>query len=116
MFAAQPPRRIWRSSTRKDRDSLSSCSTTRESANRPGNDIRWSVATEPVTAMGTGHTLPSGRGAAAPRGVGHATAASPGGTGTGGFGWDRDGPGPGRRVDLVEGVAAGAGAGGGGVV
>src|SRR6187455_2825734 len=54
MFAAHPPRRTSRSSTRKDSAILSSCSTTKESANRPGKDIRWSVATEPVTAMGTG--------------------------------------------------------------
>ena len=35
MLAATPPRRISRSSTRKDSEILSSCSTTRESANLP---------------------------------------------------------------------------------
>src|SRR3954466_16182698 len=44
MLAATPPRRMSRSSTRKLTDSLSSCSTTRESANLPRNVIRWSVA------------------------------------------------------------------------
>jgi len=38
---------------------LSSWSTTSESAKRPGKDIRWSVATEPVTAMGTGTHYPA---------------------------------------------------------
>src|SRR5688500_14275467 len=48
MLGATPPRRISRSSTRKDTESLSSCSTTRESANLPPNVIRWSVAMEPA--------------------------------------------------------------------
>ena len=43
-----PPRRISRSSTRKETESLSSCSTTRESANLPPKVIRWSVAMEPA--------------------------------------------------------------------
>ena len=53
MFAAQPPRRTSRSSTRNETDSLSSCSTTSESENLPGKDIRWSVAMDPV--MSSGH-------------------------------------------------------------
>src|SRR6476469_9732127 len=48
MLGATPPRRISRSSTRKETDSLSSCSTTRESANLPPKVIRWSVAMEPA--------------------------------------------------------------------
>src|SRR3954453_14828117 len=48
MFGATPPRRISRSSTRKDTESLSSCSTTSESANFPLKVIRWSVAIEPA--------------------------------------------------------------------
>ena len=51
MLAATPPRRTSRSSTRKDREILSSCSTTSESANRPVKVIRWSVAMDPVTAI-----------------------------------------------------------------
>ena len=54
MFAAMPPRRTSRSSTRKDSEILSSWSTTSESVNRPSKVIRWSVAIEPVTAMRTG--------------------------------------------------------------
>ena len=54
MLAAQPPRRTSRSSTRNDSAILSSWSTTSESANLPGNDIRWSVAMEPVTSNDTG--------------------------------------------------------------
>ena len=53
MLAAQPPRRTSRSSTRKDSAILSSWSTTSESENLPGNDIRWSVAMEPVTSSDT---------------------------------------------------------------
>ena len=48
MLAAHPPRRTSRSSTRNETDSLSSWSTTSESENFPGNDIRWSVAMEPA--------------------------------------------------------------------
>src|SRR5919199_2930061 len=54
MFAAAPPRRTCRSSTRNDSETLCSCSTTRLSANRPWNTMRWSVAMDPVTAMRTG--------------------------------------------------------------
>ena len=46
-------RRTSRSLTRKLTESLSSCSTTSESANRPPKDIRWSVAMEPVTSSDT---------------------------------------------------------------
>ena len=53
MFAATPPRRMSRSSTRNDSETLSSLSATSESENRPGKVIRWSVAIEPVTAMRT---------------------------------------------------------------
>src|SRR5690606_29307983 len=44
----QPPRRTSRSLTRKLTESLSSCSTTRESENLPSKVIRWSVAIEPA--------------------------------------------------------------------
>ena len=53
MLAATPPRRTSSSSTRNDSESLSSCSTTSESANRPGKVMRWSVAMEPVIAIRT---------------------------------------------------------------
>ena len=53
MFAPDPPRRIARSSTRKLSEIRSSWSTTSWSANFPGKCMRWSVAMEPVTAMGT---------------------------------------------------------------
>ena len=53
MFAATPPRRTSRSSTRNDSETLSSLSATSESANRPGKVMRWSVAIDPVTAMRT---------------------------------------------------------------
>ena len=49
MLAATPPRRITRSSTRKDSEIASSLSSTIESENRPGNVMRWSVAIDPVT-------------------------------------------------------------------
>ena len=48
MLGATPPRRISRSSTRNDTESLSSWSTTSESANLPPKLIRWSVAIEPA--------------------------------------------------------------------
>src|SRR5262245_39363452 len=48
MLAATPPRRISRSSTRKETESLCSCSTTSESSNFPPKLIRWSVAIEPA--------------------------------------------------------------------
>src|SRR4051794_2622360 len=54
MFGATPPRRISRSSTRKLTESLSSCSTTRESANLPWKVIRWSVAMEPAISSDMG--------------------------------------------------------------
>src|SRR4051794_11750507 len=60
MFAATPPRRTSRSSARNDRDTLSSCSTTRLSRNLPLKVIRWSVAMEPVMAICTGENLPAG--------------------------------------------------------
>src|SRR4051812_6733049 len=67
MFGATPPRRIWRSSTRNETASLSSCSTTRESRKRPRKDIRWSVAIEPQISRDTlSHTRRSARGV--PRG------------------------------------------------
>src|SRR5918998_6138080 len=54
MFPATPPGRITMSSTRKLSESRSSCSRTIWSANRPGKCISWSVAMDPVTAIGTG--------------------------------------------------------------
>src|SRR3954447_5161374 len=56
MFAATPPRRTCRSEVRNDREILSSCSTTRESAKRPSKVMRWSVAMEPVMAICTART------------------------------------------------------------
>ena len=53
MFAATPPRRISSPSTRNDRETRSSLSAMRCSVNFPGNVIRWSVATDPVTAIRT---------------------------------------------------------------
>ncbi|CAM5713636.1 hypothetical protein SGLAM104S_00850 [Streptomyces glaucescens] len=53
MFAATPPRRTSRLSTRKDRETVCSWSATSWSAKRPGKVMRWSVAMEPVTAMRT---------------------------------------------------------------
>src|SRR6516225_6135511 len=53
MFAATPPRRMSRSSTRNESDTRSSFSAMSWSTNRPGNVIRWSVAIDPVTAMRT---------------------------------------------------------------
>src|SRR4051812_24083356 len=50
MFAATPPRRMSRSSTRNDSETLSSWSGSSWSANRPGKLIRWSVAIDPVTS------------------------------------------------------------------
>src|SRR3954452_7982737 len=80
MFAAMPPRRTSRSSTRKDSEILSSWSTTKESVKRPSKVIRWSVAIDPVTAMRTGALrLSDGRTATwedyRPVGVPHARAA-----------------------------------------
>jgi hypothetical protein len=43
-----------RSSTRKDTESLSSCSTTSESANLPPKLIRWSVAMDPAISSDIG--------------------------------------------------------------
>ena len=51
MLAATPPRRTSSSSTRNDSEILSSLSRTIESANRPGNVMRWSVAIEPVMTI-----------------------------------------------------------------
>src|SRR6266568_1861135 len=53
MLAATPPRRMARSSTRKDSETLSSFSAISWSVNLPANVIRWSVAIDPVTAMRT---------------------------------------------------------------
>ena len=58
MLAATPPRRTWRSEVRNDREILSSCSTTSESAKSPSKVMRWSVAMEPVMAICTGRTYP----------------------------------------------------------
>src|SRR5487761_1105847 len=51
MFAATPPRRISRLSTRNERATLSSLAGIRCSAKLPGKGIRWSVAIDPVTAI-----------------------------------------------------------------
>ena len=51
MLAPTPPRRTSRSSTRNDTDSALSFSGISASEKRPENVIRWSVATEPVTAI-----------------------------------------------------------------
>src|SRR6478672_13762596 len=59
MFAATPPRRTCESEVSNDREILSSCSTTSESAKRPSKVMRWSVAMEPVIAICTGRTYPS---------------------------------------------------------
>src|SRR6516162_1147856 len=68
MFAATPPRRMSRSSTRKESDTRSSFSAMSWSTNRPGNVIRWSVAIDPVTAMRTATTYNAGPG---PTGIRH---------------------------------------------
>src|SRR5215813_302467 len=62
MFAATPPRRISRSSTRNESDTRSSFSAMNWSTNRPGNVIRWSVAIDPVTAIRTATTYNAGPG------------------------------------------------------
>src|SRR5262245_47128605 len=51
MFAATPPRRTTRSSTRNDSDTVSSRSGSSCSTNRPGKRMRWSEAMEPETAI-----------------------------------------------------------------
>src|SRR6476661_10423938 len=56
MLAATPPLRTSRSSARNDNETLSSCSTTRESRNLPLKVMRWSVAMDPVTAICTRET------------------------------------------------------------
>src|SRR3990170_846343 len=61
MFAAHPPRRTSRSSTRNETDSLSSWSTTRLSENLPGKDIKWSVAMDPAMRRGTAEQYPRAR-------------------------------------------------------
>src|SRR3954453_9186573 len=53
MLAPIPPRRITRSSTRNDSDTLCRCSGISCSENLPAKCMRWSTAMEPVTAMGT---------------------------------------------------------------
>src|SRR6516225_260455 len=68
MFAATPPRRMSRSSTRKESDTRSSFSAMSWSTNRPGNVIRWSVAIDPVTAMRTATIYNAGPG---PTGIRH---------------------------------------------
>src|SRR6056297_2915667 len=60
MLGATPPRRICSSSTRKDNETLSILSATRESENFPGKLIRWSVATDPVIKIATDQD-PSGQ-------------------------------------------------------
>src|SRR5919112_566059 len=92
MLPATPPGRITMSSTRKLSESRSSCSRTIWSANRPGKCINWSVAMDPVTAIGTGSHPTDARTPA-----------------------ERSGRGPSRKPrsadqDSVERVAAGAGA------
>src|ERR1044072_4965739 len=51
MFAATPPRRTSSRSARNDSETRSRRSARRWSVTTPGNDIRWSVAMEPVTAL-----------------------------------------------------------------
>src|SRR5262245_33250925 len=53
MFGATPPRRTTRSSTRKDNEILCRCSASSCSLNLPGKCMRWSVAMEPLTRIGT---------------------------------------------------------------
>src|SRR2546423_1602608 len=60
MFAATPPRRTTRSSTRNDRDTLCNWSGRSCSLNRPGKCIRWSVAIEPVTTIFMAASVRSG--------------------------------------------------------
>src|SRR4051794_41949005 len=104
MFAAQPPRRTSRSSTRNDSAILSSWSTTRESANRPGKVIRWSVAMEPVTSSDTrGPRWWEGRAANAPETL---PAGTPGDTQPQGRGEPRR---PGVRFPAPGGQAGGVG-------
>src|SRR5580704_9129712 len=62
MLAATPPRRIARSSTRNDSETLSSLSAMSWSVNLPGNVIKWSVAIDPVTAIRTALPYPPSRG------------------------------------------------------
>src|ERR1700754_3543127 len=76
MFAAIPPRRTTRSSTRKLRDRRWIWSATICSPNFPGKLIRWSVAMLPLTATGT-VGLPVGLGC---------------------VGWAAERPGPARQV------------------
>src|SRR3954470_8241914 len=53
MLPATPPRLMTRWSTRKDSETRSIWSARSWSANRPGKWVRWSVAMDPVTAIGT---------------------------------------------------------------
>src|SRR4051794_25016205 len=53
MFGATPPRRTTRSSTRNDSETRSNWSGSSESVNRPGKCMRWSVAMDPATMIGT---------------------------------------------------------------
>src|SRR6478735_309262 len=117
MLAATPPRRTCRSEVRNDREILSSCSTTSESAKSPSKVMRWSVAMEPVMAICTGRTYPaSGCGPRPASYVGPTpTRHRPDG--------DDEGPDRGgralasvRRCGSAEGVAAGAAAARVGVV
>src|SRR5918997_1521130 len=91
MLPATPPGRITMSSTRKLSESRSSWSRTSWSANRPGKCMSWSVAMDPVTAIGTGS---------------HPTDATDPGRGSGRGPWEPRISEPGS----VERVAAGAGA------
>src|SRR5271169_1783626 len=61
MLAATPPRRMARSSTRNDSETLSSLSAMSWSVNLPGNVIKWSVAIDPVTAIRTELPYPPSR-------------------------------------------------------
>src|SRR3954454_16911411 len=65
MLGPTPPRRMSSSSTRKDNDTLCSCSASSCSENLPGKCIRWSVAMDPATSTDTGRTLLDQRGRAA---------------------------------------------------
>src|ERR1700740_3351307 len=60
MCAATPPRRMASSSTRNDKETLSSLSAMSWSVNLPGNVIKWSVAIDPVTAIRTALPYPPG--------------------------------------------------------
>src|SRR6478735_1298297 len=117
MLAATPPRRTCRSEVRNDREILSSCSTTSESAKSPSKVMRWSVAMEPVMAICTGRTYPASGCGPRPASYVRPTPARHRPDG------DDEGPDRGgralasvRRCGSAEGVAAGAAAARVGVV